>query len=179
MVEIKLSFDTLAEAAAFLNAGRTIIAPSTMTAGDLPKQVALEKKLIAKRKYNKRVAASVADAQPEVAENTGSDASDPSVLPFAEGVAVDEDAGSLGDPGEDQPASSSSENDDDVIVAPTPAPGKTPVKIDEVRTALSAVNAKQGLEAARGLLAKFGAARISDLQETDYWGFLQACKELG
>lgn len=54
--------------------------------------------------------------------------------------------------------------------------GKTAVhSIEDVRAALARLNEAKGIATAKGVLAKFGAARISEVKAEDYSAFVADC----
>jgi hypothetical protein len=59
----------------------------------------------------------------------------------------------------------------------TPPSGEPPKQptLNEARTALAELSSKQGLDACRKLLEKFGAHRIGELDVGKYADFIQAC----
>lgn len=93
----------------------------------------------------------VSEAQPAVADNTGSSASANDGDPSGVETAVTENAGAA-------------------AVPPT-APQRD-VTEDDIRKALAAYNAEHGMEKSRELLSKYGAARISEVKPEDRAAFL-------
>jgi hypothetical protein len=61
--------------------------------------------------------------------------------------------------------------------APAVAASTSSVTREDLNRAVLAVQHKKGLNAARGVIAKFGAKRISELKETDFPKVVQACNE--
>lgn len=146
MIQIKLSFATFDEAIKFLaDRGLNHDHVIEKTTTELVESQEPIKKT---RKPKNSV---VGNAQPEVASNAGSIGEVPSRSPLPS-----DDAGA-------------GEGDTTVTDAPQPI-----VTSDEVREALKAYNGKHGMDKARELLKQFGAARITELKESDYSDFVEA-----
>ena len=134
-----------------------------------------------------------AEAQPAVAENTGTTASGSTLSP--EGSGVSGEAGALGVPGADKPASPAPEKktrkakvteaaapsqgnpgDSDAQSTPEPgAPSAAAPTIDEVRAALQSFTTAKGMPAAIELLKSYNAGRISELKPEQYADFVKKC----
>lgn len=146
MIQIKLSFASFDEAIQFLsNQGISHDHVVEKTTSDVVESQEPIKKT---RKTKNSV---VGNAQPEVAGNAGSIGEVPSRSPLPS-----DDAGEV-------------EGDTTVTAAPQPI-----VTSDAVREALKTYNGKHGMDKARELLKQFGAARITELKESDYADFIEA-----
>lgn len=112
-------------------------------------------------------------AQPAVAQNnTGSNVSGaPLILTPSEDVTVSNEAA--------PPAASApvkkrhSRSKPEEPVAPPPEPPKT---LDDIRAALQDYAGKHGIPASIDLLKKFNAARVSEVDESDYDHFIDLCE---
>lgn len=49
--------------------------------------------------------------------------------------------------------------------------------VDDVRAALRAYQAIEGVDAAKALLVEFGASKVSEVKPEDFAGFIQRCSE--
>ena len=136
----------------------------------------------------------VAHAQPEVAQNTGS--SEP--VPLFTGDPAGEDAAAEGAPTANEAAASAvteqkrgrgrprkeavQESTAPAVEEQAPAEPATesaqPITIDQLRAALQTFTAKNGIEAGMPLLAKYNARRISEMveqSEADKAAFIKEC----
>lgn len=149
MIQIKLSFATFDEAIQFLSDRGLKHDPivEKTTSAIVQSQDAPQEPIKKTRKKN----SVVGNAQPEVASNAGSIGEVPSRGPL---------------PSDDTDVA---EGDTTVTAAPQPI-----VNADAVREALKEYNGKHGMDKARELLKQFGAARITELKESDYADFIEA-----
>lgn len=149
MIQIKLSFATFDEAIQFLSDRGLKHDPmlEKTTSGIVESQDAPQEPIKKTRKKN----SVVGNAQPEVAGNAGSIGEVSSRTPL---------------PSDDTDVA---EGDTTVRAAPQPI-----VNADAVREALKEYNGKYGMDKARELLKEFGAARITELKESDYADFIEA-----
>ena len=146
MIQIKLSFATFDEAIQFLSDRGLKHDPmlEKTTSAIVESQEPI-------KKTRSKKSSVVGNAQPEVAGNTGSIGEVSSRTPL---------------PSDDTDVA---EEDTTVRAAPQPI-----VNADAVREALKAYNGKHGMDKARELLKEFGAARITELNESDYADFIEA-----
>jgi hypothetical protein len=107
-------------------------------------------------------------AQPEVAQNTGSGTS-----PVAPSTPAS-DGGSQ--PQEPEGSASPAAVDPAPVKPGVGEAAETAFTTDDLRKALAAVNEKKGLAFARELLVKFGAGRVSEVKEDQYAEVIAACK---
>lgn len=124
------------------------------------------------------------EAQPQVAQNSGTTATGSTLSPEGSGVsgAVAEAAAPAP---EKKPRAKKSvavaepEATSETPAEPTPASDASstdkPASLDEVRAALQAFTAKSGVPAGIELLKKYNAARISELEEQHYGAFIADC----
>lgn len=161
---LTLSFETFDDLAAFVAKHSTAYAPAPVVLAPItPPQVELPE--AQPPKVTKR---SKKQPQPEVGNNTGSDASAPSNPPPAEGVTVQQQSV------EEAPAD---ENSADVAASPTDSHDtENPFTIDDVKEALSKVIGTKDASVALGILKKFEAARISDLNPESWGAFIIECE---
>lgn len=150
MIQIKLSFATFDEAIQFLSdrglKHDPIVEKTTSAIGE--SQDAPQEPI---KKTRSKKSSVVGNAQPEVAGNAGSIGEVSSRTPL---------------PSDDTDVA---EGDTTVTAAPQPI-----VNADAVREALKEYNGKHGMDKARELLKEFGAARITELKESDYADFIEA-----
>ena len=148
MIQIKLSFATFDEAIQFLSDRGLKHDPivEKTTSAVVESQEPI-------KKTRSKKSSVVGNAQPEVASNAGSIGEVPSRGPL---------------PSDDTDVA---EGDTTVTAAPQPI-----VNADAVREALKEYNGKYGMEKARELLKQFGAARITELKESDYADFVEAAQ---
>ena len=146
MIQIKLSFATFDEAIQFLSDRGLKHDPmlEKTTSAIVESQEPI-------KKTRSKKSSVVGNAQPEVASNAGSIGEVSSRTPL---------------PSDDTDVA---EEDTTVRAAPQPI-----VNADAVREALKAYNGKHGMDKARELLKEFGAARITELNESDYADFIEA-----
>lgn len=102
-------------------------------------------------------------AQPEVADNTGSDAAD---FPSSEDSSP-ESSFAAGVTGEEGGATA-----DETPLYASPAP----VTVERVREALKNVMETHGMPMCTEILKQFGAARVSELDPKHYANFVDACE---
>lgn len=124
--------------------------------------------------------AKMQNAQPEVAQNTGSTATGPTLSPEGSGVsgAVAEAAAPapVKEKKTKKSAPVAAEQDTSASEQPAaPATEQAKPTIDTVRAALQAFTASKGVPAGIELLQKFGAGRISELAEEHYTAFIEGC----
>lgn len=148
MIQIKLSFATFDEAIQFLSDRGLKHDPivEKTTSAVVESQEPI-------KKTRSKKSSVVGNAQPEVASNAGSIGEVPSRGPL---------------PSDDTDVA---EGDTTVTAAPQPI-----VNADAVREALKEYNGKYGMDKARELLKQFGAARITELKESDYADFVEAAQ---
>jgi hypothetical protein len=145
MIEIKLSFASFDEAIKFL--ADQGIKHDPVIEKTTSAIVESQEPIKKTRKKN----SVVGNAQPEVAGNAGSIGEVPSRSPL--------------------PSDDADEVEGDTTVRAAPQPI---VNADAVREALKAYNGKYGMDKARELLKEFGAARITELKESEYSDFIEA-----
>ena len=152
MIQIKLSFATFDEAIQFLSdrgLKHDPIVEKTTSAIAESQDAPQEQP----KKTRSKKSSVVGNAQPEVASNAGSIGEVPSRGPL--------------------PSDDADEVEGDTTVRAAPQPI---VNSDAVREALKAYNGKYGMDKARELLKQFGAARITELKESDYADFIEAAQ---
>lgn len=124
------------------------------------------------------------DAQPEVAQNTGSTATGSNPLPEGSGVtgeaASATAAASSAPVKEKKPKKTATENvsKDEPKIDTSEAAVETsdkPLTLDEVRAALQTFTASKGVPAGIELLKEFGAGRVSELDAGKYANFVAKC----
>lgn len=150
MIEVKLTFQNEDELLNFFMG----VKPSYSVAVVEPtfdEAPAVEAAPPAPVESKKRGRKAVSEAQPAVADNTGSSTPAPDGDPSGAETAVTENAG--------------------VADVPPAAPQRD-VTEDDIRKALAAYNAEHGMEKSRELLSKYGAARISEVKPEDRAAFL-------
>lgn len=152
MIEVKMTFQNEDELISFflgakLDIESTVSVPATIVA----KVETVEPEQAAPVESKKRGRKAVSEAQPEVADNTGSSGLAANGDPSPADTAVAEKAG--------------------VADVPPAAPQRD-VTEDDIRKALAAYNAQHGMEKSRELLSKYGAARISEVKPEDRAAFL-------
>jgi len=149
-----------------------------------PKDLQILEQLFA----NLNLPATSADAQPEVASNTGSTATGLTLSP--EGSGVDESAAPAVAPVTEKPKRTRKAKEEtapveenvsketekvDTSAEPVAASDK-PLTLDEVRAALQSFTATKGVPAGIELLKDFGATRISELAAEKYNDFVVKCE---
>ena len=121
------------------------------------------------------------EAQPQVAQNSGTVATGNDLSPEGNGVsgAVAEAAA----PAPEKKPRKKKEEVAEPVVDTTPVAepetksvSDKPASLDEVRAALQAFTAKSGVPAGIELLKKYNAARISELEEQHYGAFIADCQ---